>query len=190
MVARDEANHPFHFSWLLILCAFVGWKEPPNTQFPQIASGAPRGVRYASLWDNNNQAKKKVNTIVFYEYYKMLKKIIQESPRISRETVDIYDNRLNFLADSHRIYLRPKRTKRDDWAPGWFRMTTQDVEGVTKYFDDQWRQEYEDTTPLPSDTAQTDPLDKGKDQMGTQMQGTSEVPLLGEKRKNPQQVPS
>ena len=31
LTAQDEANHPFHFSWLLILCAFVGWKEPPHT---------------------------------------------------------------------------------------------------------------------------------------------------------------
>ena len=34
LAAQDEASHPFHFSWLLIFCAFVGWKEPPHTQFP------------------------------------------------------------------------------------------------------------------------------------------------------------
>ena len=50
--------------------------------------------------------------------------------------MDIFDNRLNFMADSHIIYLRPKRTKRDDWAPDWFRMTVQDVENVIKGFDD------------------------------------------------------
>ena len=33
LTAQDEPNHPFHFSWLLILCAFIGWKEPPHTQF-------------------------------------------------------------------------------------------------------------------------------------------------------------
>ena len=31
--ARDEMNHSFHFSWLLILYAFVRWREPPHTQF-------------------------------------------------------------------------------------------------------------------------------------------------------------
>ena len=118
MAAQDEASHPFHFSWLLMLCAFVGWKELPHTQFPQLASGAPRGVRYANLWERNNQANKKVNMIVFYEYYKLLNKTIQETPQISTEIVDIYDNRLNFMADSHRIYLRPKRSRRDDWANG------------------------------------------------------------------------
>ena len=33
LTSQDELNHPFHFSWLLILCAFVRWKEPPHTQF-------------------------------------------------------------------------------------------------------------------------------------------------------------
>ena len=58
LAAQYEANHPFHFSWILILCAFVGWKEPPNTQFPQLPGGAPRGVRYASLWDSHSSTRK------------------------------------------------------------------------------------------------------------------------------------
>ena len=114
LAAQDHANHPFHFSWLLVLCAFVGWKEPPNSQFPQLPGGAPHGVRYASLWDSPSPARKQINTMVFFEYYILLKAIIQASLRISKETVDIFDNRLNFMADSHLIYLRPKRTKRDD----------------------------------------------------------------------------
>ena len=88
------------------------------------------------------------------------------------------------MADSHRIYLRPKRTKRDDWALGWYRMTAQDIENVIKGFDDQWRQEYEDTMPLPMETAQTDPPEKGKEKLDTQAQGTTEVPPPREKRKD------
>ena len=127
--------------------------------------------------------------IVFYEYYLMLKNLIQQSPRISTETVDAYDSRLNFMADSHRIYLRPKRYRRDDWANGWFRMTARDVEDVVKDFDDEWKQAFEDTTPLPSETAQTDPSDKGKDKVETQTQDTAQVPLPGEQKKDSQQVP-
>ena len=123
--------------------------------------------------------------IVFYQYYKLLKRIIKETSWISTETVDIYDNQLDFMADSHRIYLRPKKSKRDDWANGWFRMTAWDVADIIKYFDDEWKQALEDTTPLPLGTAQTDPLDKGKDKVGSQTQDTAEVPLPGEKRKDP-----
>ena len=66
--------------------------------------------------------------------------------------MDIYDNRLNFMADSHRIYLRTKRSRRNDWANGWFRMIVKDVEDIVKDFDDEWKQYFEDTTPLPSET--------------------------------------
>ena len=47
----------------------------------------------------------------------------------------------------------------------------------------------EDTTPLPSGTAQTDPSDKGKDKVETQTPDTAQVPLPREKRKDSQQVP-
>ena len=103
--------------------------------------------------------------------------------------MDIYDNQLNFMADSHRIYLRPKRSRRDDWANGWFSMTVKDVEDIVKDFDDEWKKAFEDTTPLPSDTAQRDPSDKGKDKVETQTQETAEVPPPGQKRKYLQQVP-
>ena len=84
------------------------------------------------------------------------------------------------MADSHRIYLRPKRSRRDDWANGWFRMVAKDVEGVINDFDDEWKQAFEDTTPLQSDTAQTNPSDKGKDKVETQTQDKAQVPLPGE----------
>ena len=153
MTAQDEANHPFHFSWLLILCAFIRWKESPHTQFIQLRSGDCRGTHYANLWESSSPAKKKVNMIVFYEYYRLLRKFLQETPRISKEIMDTYDNRLDFMVDFHRIYLRPKRSKRDDWANGWFRMTVQDVTDVIKDFDDEWKQALEDTTAPPSGTA-------------------------------------
>ena len=80
MAAQDEASHPFHFSWLIILCAFVGWKEPPYTQFRQLASGEPRGTCYTNLWETSNPEKKNLNAIVFYEYYTMLRKVVLETP--------------------------------------------------------------------------------------------------------------
>ena len=125
--------------------------------------------------------------IVFYEYYRLLRKVLQETLRINKEVVDTYENRLDFMVDCHRIYLRPKRTQRDDWANGWFRMTMKDVDVVIKYFDDDWKQALEDTTPLPSSTAQTDPSDKGKDKMETEMQDAAQVPLPGQKRKDGEQ---
>ena len=98
----------------------------------------------------------------------MLRNVLEETPRISKEIVDIYDDRLDFMVDRHRIYLRPKRTHRDNWDNGFFRMTVKDIEGIIKDFYADWKQALEDTTPLPSGTTQRDPSDKGKDKMETE----------------------
>ena len=45
-------------------------------------------------------------------------------------------------------------------------MTMQDVEDVIKDFDDEWKKALEDATALPTETAQTDPVDKGKGKEG------------------------
>ena len=66
-------------------------------------------------------------------------------------------------------------------------MTAKDIEGIIKDFNDDWKQALEDTTPLPSGTAQTDPSDKGKDKVETQMQDAAQVPLPGQKRKDGEQ---
>ena len=154
-----------------------------------MAGGAPKGVRYANLWETNRPAKKAINAMVFHDYYKLLMKVIQETPRLSTEIVDMYDSRLNFMADSHLIYLRSKKTKRDDWATGSFRMTARDVEGVIREFDDQSKKKYEDTAPLSSNSAETEHQDKDKDTTDTQTQSSTEVPLQRKKRKPAQQVP-
>ena len=91
--------------------------------------------------------------IVFYEYYRLLQWVIQETPRISMDVVDMYDNRIEFMADMHTIFLRPKGFRTDNWATGLFRMTAQDVEDVIKDFDEEWKKELEYATAPPAGTA-------------------------------------
>jgi len=82
------------------------------------------------------------------------------------------------MIDNHRIFLRPKRCRTDNWANGWFRMTTQDVEYVIKYFGEEWKKalEYAAAAKEPTDTPPLDQTDKGKEKVGS-------------KRKDPQEVP-
>ena len=49
--AAQESNQLFHYSWLIILMAFVTWKEPSHTQFLTVR-GKCRGVHYVNLWAN------------------------------------------------------------------------------------------------------------------------------------------
>ena len=120
-----------------------------------------------------------------------MKRTIQDTPRISTEVVDIYDNWLDFMIDNHRIFLRPKRCRTDNWANGWFRMTAQDVEDVIKYFGEEWKKALEDATAgnVPVETTSIDPLDKGKGQVGVKRKDAVEVPPGTQKKKDAVDVP-
>ena len=56
--ARDalEKGRPFHYSWLIVLIALVGWKEPTEAQFVAVPTNMPSAVRHASLWVSQNKA--------------------------------------------------------------------------------------------------------------------------------------
>ena len=103
----------------------------------------------------------------------------------------MYNNRLDFIADRHTIYLRPKGFRTDNWDIDSFRMTVQDIEYVIKYFDEEWKKALEDTTAgtIPTDTAPLDPLDKGKDKVGSKRKDAVEVPPVAQKRKDAVEVP-
>ena len=128
--------------------------------------------------------------IVFYEYYNLLKRTIQETPWISMEVVDMYDNRLEFMVDSHVIFLRPKRSRTDKSANGSFRMTAQDVEYVIKDFGEEWKKALEDVAAgnSPTNTPPIDQLGKGKYKVGSKRKDPVEVPLEAHKKKDAQEV--
>ena len=96
--------------------------------------------------------------IVFYKYYNLLKRVIQKTLQISTEIVDMYDNQLDFMVDNHRIFLRPKRCRTDNWANGSFRMTAQNVKYVIKDFGEEWKKalEYAVAGNAPIDTPTID----------------------------------
>ena len=45
----QEKGRPFHYSWLIVLIALVGWKEPTEVQFIDVPPNMPGAARYASL---------------------------------------------------------------------------------------------------------------------------------------------
>ena len=98
----------------------------------------------------------------------------------------MYHNQLDFIADRHTIYLRPKGFRTDNLAFGSFKMTMQDVEDVIKDFDEEWKKALEDATVgnVTTDTAPLGPLDKGKGQAGVKRKDPVEVPPAAQKRKH------
>ena len=46
----QEKGRPFHYFWLIVLIALVGWQEPNEAQFAAIPPNLPGAVWYTSLW--------------------------------------------------------------------------------------------------------------------------------------------
>ena len=121
-IAAQDQNQPFHYTWLLILIGFVGWKEPKQGIFLNTNLNF-RGARYANLWVTSEATKQNSNNMVFYYYYDQLCKAISSSPHITREVTDKYGKIMRFAVDRHHIYLQPRAQQGKDRHISYYRMT-------------------------------------------------------------------
>jgi hypothetical protein len=76
----------FHYSWLLILIALVGWQEPTYNVFLQ-RMGKYGATRYMSLGSTTDPKAKKINNDVFTLYLTEIQNKLADTWRISPETV-------------------------------------------------------------------------------------------------------
>jgi hypothetical protein len=189
--AQEDPNHSFHFSWLSILMEFIGWREPPNTQFPKLEPGACKATKYSNLWESNNQEKKRNNALVFHEYYMMLLQTIERTPRIDSEVVDLYHSKLEFKVDRDKTYIRPRGfRKHKEWATGLYRMNAQEVEDtIRESFDEDMKQLYDDLSAgiVTVDVPVIDPKEKGKEPIGSKRKGT-EGPSAPQEKKRKKKI--
>jgi hypothetical protein len=54
--AQDQ-GYEFHFSWLLILIAFISWEMPEGTTFPDIDPFEPLAAKFSTLWYSSDMNK-------------------------------------------------------------------------------------------------------------------------------------
>ena len=119
--AVQEINQLFHYSWLLMIMAFVTFKEPNHSQFITM-KGECRGVCYANLWAHLDPNRQCVSNQVFYTYYQHLCMVVSNHPRISKDVTNIYKNQVCFMAYLHLIYLKLRGVETKDWYTCSYRM--------------------------------------------------------------------
>jgi hypothetical protein len=76
----QDQGYDFHFSWLLILIAFVAWEMPVGATFPEVESSEPLAARFTTLWYSSDMAKQWKTNAVFHTYYLQLKRAIESFP--------------------------------------------------------------------------------------------------------------
>jgi hypothetical protein len=87
----QDLGTEFHYSWLITLIAFMGWKEPRYVVF--CTRPKPnQGARYLLLRARPEARRKKVNGAIFEGYLHDLQEAISKMWRITPEVVAIWEH--------------------------------------------------------------------------------------------------
>jgi hypothetical protein len=129
-----DYGYEFHFSWLLVLIAFVAWKMPQESTFSEIESSEPLATRFSTLWYMNDMSKKWQSNIVFHSYYQQLKVVIELFPHMTPCTLHQYRPLAKFHADPHFIYITARRDERKEELQSYYKMNDEDMEQIMKEF--------------------------------------------------------
>jgi hypothetical protein len=76
-IEAQDQGYEFHFSWLLILIAFIAWELPEGATFLEIEPFEPLATNFCTMWYSNNMNKQWKSNVVFQAYYNQLKNAIQ-----------------------------------------------------------------------------------------------------------------
>jgi hypothetical protein len=90
----QDIGTEFHYSWLITLIAFMGWREPGFVVF--CTRPMPAGSRYLLLKEGLNSRHKRENGIIFEAYLCNLQEAINRMWRITPEAVVQYTDIANF----------------------------------------------------------------------------------------------
>jgi hypothetical protein len=129
--AKDQ-GHEFHFSWLLILIAFVAWELPEGATFPDLDPFEPLAAKFSTLWYSNDMNKQWKSNVVFHTYYNQLKLAIQSEPRITPNTLHRFRPLMKFSADRHFIYITVRADENKEQLQSYYKLTEEDLEEITK----------------------------------------------------------
>jgi hypothetical protein len=102
--AQDQ-GYEFHFSWLLILIAFIAWEMSEGATFPDIEPFEPLAAKFSTLWYSNDMNKQWQSNVMFHTYYNQLKLAIQAEPRMTPNTLHRFRPLMKFSVDHHFIYI-------------------------------------------------------------------------------------
>lgn len=53
----QDYGYEFHFSWILILIAFVAWQMPKGVTFPEVEPSELLATSFSTLWYTNDMSK-------------------------------------------------------------------------------------------------------------------------------------
>jgi hypothetical protein len=99
-----DVGMEFHYSWIIILVALVGWKNPKYTMFLQI-NRRWSATQYESLWHSTVAKDIQENTDIFNTYLEEIQGKVEETWRIPPKVVEQYKTLANFKYLRHNMWI-------------------------------------------------------------------------------------
>ena len=65
--------------------------------------------------------------------------MIGTKPLITKELTDLYKKGIRFMANLHRICIKPRGVKEKDWYTGAYQMEQPAIEEIIKEWPEEWR---------------------------------------------------
>jgi hypothetical protein len=129
--AQDQ-GHEFHFSWLLILIAFIAWELPEGATFLDIDPFEPLALKFSTLWYSNDMNKQWQSNVIFHTYYTQLKFSIQSEPHMTLNTLHRFRPLMKFSMDRHFIYITTHADEHKEQIQSYYKLTEDDLEEITE----------------------------------------------------------
>jgi hypothetical protein len=104
MDAQDLGTE-FHYSWLIILIAIMGWKET-NYAFFTTRPKPKHGARYLSIGAALDTKNRRINAVIFKGYLHDLQETIAKIWRITPQDGKNYQGIANFKATRHEMWIQ------------------------------------------------------------------------------------
>jgi hypothetical protein len=79
---EKDKGYEFHFHWLLILIAFIGWEILKGATFPEIDPSKQMAGKFTTLWYSSDMVKQFHSNAVFHTCYLQLKRAIESFPHM------------------------------------------------------------------------------------------------------------
>lgn len=119
--AQEKGGH-FHYLWLLILIALIGWQEPQDSRFVYTFPGGCEAGFYASLWHSSIPKRQQDTNVCFVVYNMNILMGISRLPRLTKEVAAKYNHIAAFKANMHQLFIQARFDPDRKWMPLSFQM--------------------------------------------------------------------
>jgi hypothetical protein len=134
----QDLGTEFHYSWLITLIAFMGWREPRYVTF--CTRPKPnQGKRYSLLKATTSASHKRMNGSIFEGYLRDLQEAISKMWRITPEVVARYADIATFQATRHTMWIQARKDPDKQWLQMHYCITEGDIDMVISEWADEWR---------------------------------------------------